>query len=235
MMATQHPLQFDYDTPYNFSSFYEGSNQELIQQLQKCATGNGEQQIFFWGNKGQGKSHLLQACCYSAHQEQRSYFYLPLDANNLPSPKILEDLEKIQLVCIDNIEIISGNKEWELAFFKFYNQHRDLQNQLIMSASKSISALNFLLPDLKTRLSWGLCLKINAFNDEQRIAALTKKAKTMGLEFTPRTANYLLTRCVRDLPSLWNFLDKIDHATLAEQRRPTIPLIRQILQQDQDL
>ncbi len=234
-MAIQHPLQFEYDSPYHFSNFYPANNQELIQQLQLCAEGSGEQQIFFWGSKGQGKSHLLQACCYCAHLAERSHFYLPLQSATLPDPEILDGLENSQLVCIDNIDIIAGNTEWEHAFFRFFNQHRENQNHLIMSASKPAALLDMSLPDVKTRLGWGLCLKINILNEQQQIAALTMKAQAMGLELTPRTANYLLTRCVRDLPSLWNFLGKIDHATLSAQRKPTIPLIKEILQQDQKL
>jgi DnaA family protein len=234
-MAIQHPLHFEYDSPYKFSNFYQANNQELVRHLQLSATGNGEQQIFFWGGKGQGKSHLLQACCYSAHLGERSHFYLPLQSNALPDPEIIEGLENSQLVCIDNIDAIAGNTKWEHAFFRFYNRHWELQHHLIMSASKPVALLDYSLPDVKTRLSWGLCLKISGLNDEQQLAALTMKAQAMGLELTTRTANYLLTRCVRDLPSLWNFLDKIDHATLSAQRKPTIPLIKEILQQDQNL
>ncbi len=234
-MAIQHPLQFDYGNHYNFSTFYAGNNQELIQQLQKSASGKGEQQIYFWGSQGLGKSHLLQACCFEAHLIQRSNFYLLLESEALPDPDILLGLEKTQLVCIDNIDNITGNQEWEYALFRFYNLHQELQNHLIISSSSPANALNISLPDLKTRLGWGLNMKINSLNDEQRIAALTMKAQTMGLELTPRTANYLLTRCVRDLPLLWEFLNKIDHATLAAQRKPTIPLIKEILQQNQSL
>lgn len=234
-MAIQHPLQFDYDTPYRFSHFFAGSNQELIQQLQACAIGQGEQQIYFWGGQGQGKSHLLQACCQNAHLQQRSHFYLLLMPQSLPDPEILSGLENYELVCIDNIEALCGIKEWEHALFKFYNQHHELNNNLIMASSIPATSLNIALSDLKTRLNWGLSLKIKPLTDEQRITALSMKAQIMGLEFTPRTANYLLTRCARDLPTLWDFLDKIDHATLSAQRKPTIPLIRKILQEDQNI
>lgn len=231
-MAQQQPLQFTYNTDYSFASFHASCNQELVQQLQDCASGNGEQQIFIWGQQGQGKSHLLQACCHAAHGDQQSNFYLSLAQTQAADPNILSGLESIKLVCIDNIQTIAGNTAWEQAFFRFYNQHREQGNQLIIASSVAPANLNIVLPDLKTRLAWGLCLKISTMNDEQRIAALAMKAKTMGLEITPKTGQFLLSRCARDFPSLWTLLEKIDYATLAAQRKPTIPLIKEILKQN---
>jgi len=231
-MALQQPLQFTYNTDYDFASFHAECNQELVLQLQDCASGNGEQQIFIWGQQGQGKSHLLQACCQTAHRDQKSNFYLALAENQTTNPNILSGLENTKLVCIDDIQSITGNTVWEQAFFRFYNQHREQGNHLIIASSVAPANLNFELLDLKTRLAWGLCLKINAMNDEQRIATLVVKARTMGLEITPRTGQFLLNQCSRDFPSLWTLLEKIDYVTLATQRKPTIPLIKKILKQN---
>ncbi len=231
-MAQQQPLQFTYNTDYNFASFHTGCNQELVQQLQLSASGNGEQQIFIWGQLGQGKSHLLQACCHVAHNHQHSHFYLALAQTQITNPDILSGLENTRLVCIDNIQTIAGNTAWEQAFFRFYNLHREQGNHLIIASSEAPAKLNIALPDLKTRLTWGLCLKINTMNDEHRIAALAMKAKTMGLEITPKIGQFLLNRYARDFPSLWTLLEKIDYATLAAQRKPTIPLIKEILKKN---
>ena len=43
---------------------------------------------------------------------------------------------------------------------------------------------------------------------------------------TEEVANYLLTRFPRDTHSLFALLDKLDSATLAAQRRLTIPFLR---------
>ncbi len=232
-MARQQPLQFTYNTDTNFASYHAGDNQELVQQLQLCSSGNGEQQILIWGQQGQGKSHLLQACCHASHNHGHSNFYLALAKIQADDPSILSGLENIKLICIDDIQVIAGNTAWEQAFFRFYNQHREQGNHLIIASSVAPAKLNIALPDLKTRLAWGQCIKINAMNDEQRIAALAMKAKTMGLEITPKTGQFLLSRYARDFPSLWTLLEKIDYATLAAQRKPTIPLIKEILKQNQ--
>jgi DnaA family protein len=40
---------------------------------------------------------------------------------------------------------------------------------------------------------------------------------------------YLLRRCPRDMDSLFNLLNQLDHASLVAQRRLTIPFIRELL------
>ncbi len=62
--AEQLPLHFEFRTNQTFNDFYPGANREIIADLQQCIAGEGEQFIYLWGITGQGKSHLLQACCH---------------------------------------------------------------------------------------------------------------------------------------------------------------------------
>jgi DnaA family protein len=44
--------------------------------------------------------------------------------------------------------------------------------------------------------------------------------------------DYLLTRAARDMGTLMQWLDRIDRFALARQRTVTVPLLRQVLQED---
>jgi DnaA family protein len=139
-------------------------------------------------------------------------------------------LENYEIVCLDNIDALAGREDWERVFFNFFNQHRDRKHRLILSASRPPSALTFKLPDLQTRINWGLSLKIKAHDDDDKIAALTYKAKQMGFEIAPQVARFLLNHYDRNLTSLWTMLDKLDCASLAAKRKLTIPFLKQILE-----
>ena len=228
-MPVQLPLEFEFKPDHNFASFYPGCNQEIVNHLKDSCSGLTEQQIFIWGSKGLGKSHLLQACCQQAHQEQKRSFYYPLNASDLPNIAILEGLEEFELVCFDDIEQLAGNSEWERAFFNFYNRQRDRGHRLILSASMPPNEIPLQLPDLITRLSWGLTLKLKMPSEEDRIEVLSSKANTLGFDITPPVGRFLLAHYSRDLPSLWALLDKLDHATLAAKRKLTIPFLKQFL------
>ena len=229
-MAVQLPVQFEFKGEQSFADYFAGSNAEIITHLQACVAGCGEQQVYLWGERGLGKSHLLQACCQKTRQQAMQAFYFSLQPT-LPDPSILEGLEEMDLVCLDNIEQLAGNPAWENAFFALFNQLRDHGQRLIVSANCPPRQLPITLPDLKTRLAWGLTLHLQPLTDQDSIALLSFKARRMGFEIPPRTGHFLLTHYARDLPSLWALLSKLDHASLAAKRKLTIPFIKQILRQ----
>lgn len=227
-MSEQLPLQFEFQSNQNFNTFYPGSNEEVINHLRQLFV-NDEQLIFLWGEAGTGKTHLLQAVSQESSQKGKSSFYYSLNKSQLPDPEMLIGLENFDIVCFDNIEAIAENTEWELAFFNFFNFHRDANKKLILSAHCPPKFLPIQLPDLKTRMNWGLTLKLATLSDEQQLNALIHKANDLGFEIPINVGRFLMVHYARDLPSIWLLLDKINHATLAAKRKLTIPFLKQIM------
>ncbi len=228
-MAVQIPLQFEFSSDQTFNDYYAGENREIVDHLQGFITKSEGGLIYLWGDQGLGKSHLLQACGQMAQRNKIRSFFLSLSLQGLTDPSILEGLEEIEMVCIDDLNRIAGNDPWELAFFSFFNRIRDQGHRLIVSAPAPPNELPIRLPDLKTRLSWGLTLKLKSLTEQERVSALSYKARKTGLEISPQVGRFLLTHYSRDLPSLWALLEKIDHETLAAKRKLTIPFLKQIL------
>jgi DnaA family protein len=233
-MAQQLPVDFEFRANQTFNDFFPGAHCEIVTHLQQCIAGQGELQIFLWGQSGMGKTHLLQACCHQAQQQNLSSFYFDLAQANLPAPALLSGLDQYDVVCFDNIEPLVGNALWEKAFFNFFNRQRDLGHKLILSACSPPNELAIQLPDLKTRLNWGLTLKMQLFIDSDKIAALIFKAKKMGFEIAPHAGRFLLIHYARDLASLWALLEKLDKASLAAKRKLTVPFLKQILDQERN-
>jgi len=231
-MAKQLPLQFVFRANQTFQDFFPGVNSAVVNHLQHCVDGSGETFIFLWGQSGLGKSHLLQACCHEAQKLGLASFYFDLHQAAESSAELLNGLEACELVCLDNVEAVAGLADWELALFNFFNRHRDLGHRLIISSSVSPKALAIALPDLKTRLNWGLGLHIQTPDDDGRIAALVYKARRMGLEISPQAGRFLLNRADREMASLWRLLDSLDQASLSAKRKLTIPFLKQILDEN---
>ena len=228
-MAQQLPVAFEFRANQTFDDFYPGTNQEILAQLKKTISGTGEQLIFLWGDAGHGKSHLLQACCSLAFSQNKGSFYLDFTDTTL-KPELLDGLESLEVVCLDNVDTIAGQEVWEKALFNFFNQHRANKYRLILSSASAPNSLPFKLPDLLTRLNWGLSLRIQPLDDTDKCAALIHKAQQMGLEIAPQAAQFLLTRYDRGLPALWQMLDKLDSASLAAKRKLTIPFLKEVLE-----
>lgn len=229
MTMQQAALQFDLNAELSFSSFYTACNKQAINHLSDMASGKGEMQFYLWGGNGAGKSHLLQACCQYAYQQKHQAFYLSLQKNQLIDPQILKGLEHFDLICIDNLDYCAQNAAWELALFNLYNDLRQNNHKLILSSHCSPKKLPVNLMDLKSRINWGLSLKLQPLSDEERIAAFTHKAKYLGFEISTKVGDFLTKHYAYDLPTLWTLLSALEQETLIAKRKLTLPFLKQIL------
>src|SRR3990167_5564899 len=107
MLSPQLTLGLSLKDEATFENFYAGRNQEIISALKNTVYGRGEKIIYLCSSRGQGGSHLLQACCHEAHLYQQRSVYLPLTQLISMSPEILQGLESLSLVCIDDVHIIA--------------------------------------------------------------------------------------------------------------------------------
>ena len=96
-----------------FDSFYPGPNLEIYQSLQDHV----EKFLWISGTKGSGKTHLLQAAFHQCIRLANKSLYIPMQEYEQLSPEILDDLDQLDLICIDDIEFILGCQAWEWAQF----------------------------------------------------------------------------------------------------------------------
>lgn len=224
----QLPLGVDLRDDCTLETYYPGDNREALEQIQQMAKGGGEQFTYLWGREGVGRTHLLQGACHFAGRYGQTAFYVSL-ADPTAAISILEGLERIHLVCIDDLECVAGNAAWEEALFYFFNRIRALNHRLLIAANAPPKSLPIKLMDLQSRLSWGITYPLHPLDDEQLLAALQLRAKQRGLELTNEVGAFLIRRCVRSMPDLYEILEKLDKASLAAQRRLTIPFIKSVL------
>jgi len=231
----QIPLRFAWRDGLSFHNYFAGdsfrSNAEAVHHLQRIATGDAaaEQFLFLWGSAGIGKSHLLQAACQLAAEHQRTVAYLPMTELAELSPEVFDGLEQMSLVCIDDVQLIVGNPRWDEALFHFYNRVRDAGGRLLVVANTTPSALKTQLPDLESRLAWGPVMQLVELNDAGKIAALQLRAKGRGFDLPGDVAQFLMRRSARDMASLFVLLDRLDEASLVQQRKLTIPFVRDLI------
>ena len=109
-MPEQFPIKFEFQSNQQFNTFYPGNNKEIIFHLQQIHI-NKEQQTYLWGKPGTGKTHLLQATVQAANNLSYTSFYFSFDSTKLPDPSILNGLENLDIVCLDNIDKIAGDKQ----------------------------------------------------------------------------------------------------------------------------
>ncbi|MFA6301872.1 MAG: DnaA regulatory inactivator Hda [Legionella sp.] len=228
-MNKQLALSIQLNNSATLADFNWQNNSLLQQQLEQILQTKQEHLLYLWGIKGCGKSHILQACC-QAINETESAIYLPLNLLKEWGPETIEGLEDQTILCIDDIDAIAGNEAWEEALFHLYNRVRESERGiLIISGNQPPAKLAIRLPDLRSRLGWGLVMQVHELDDEEKINTLKIHALKRGFDLPSSVGQFLLNRCSRNMHDLHIILNKLDEASLAAHRKITVPFVKAIL------
>jgi DnaA family protein len=208
-----------------FASFLAGGNSESLAALRALATGSGERTLYLHGAAGSGKSHLLQALCATVPGSG----YFPLAQLRAAGPEVLDGADLLAAVALDDLQQLAGDAAWEQRLFNLYNDCEQRGVRLVLAASVPARALGLRLDDLKSRLAAVPHYGLQLLDEPQQRAALQLRAAMRGLELPEETAQWLQRRYPRDMASLHGLLERLDLASLTEQRRLTVPFIRQVI------
>src|SRR5437016_4141019 len=78
--------------------------------------------------------------------------------------------ESLSLICIDDLHVIANIPEWEEAVFHLYNRIYDTGGRIIIAANDLPKSINLGLPDLVSRLSWGIVYQLNPLSDQDKLS-----------------------------------------------------------------
>ncbi|AAZ28050.1 MULTISPECIES: DnaA regulatory inactivator Hda [Colwellia] len=214
-----------------FDSFKSDINQGVVTQLKSYIESQQStpHSFYLFGLSSVGKSHLMHASSTYAAQIGKSSVCLSCaELKQLPV-EVLDGLEQIDLICLDDIHLIAGDTRWQQAIFDLFNRVLEQNNYLLISGDESAQQLGISLPDLVSRLTWGLTEQVKPVDDEEKVIALQYRATQRGLFLSDEVVKFLLNRLSRDMGSLINSLDVLDKASIQEQRKITIPFIKEVL------
>lgn len=225
----QLPLAVQLRDNATFDNYYVGDNALLIDSLRQQLV-DGERYIYLYGPAGSGKSHLLQASCHHAEKLGFESVYLPLnDLIDYPPEELFAGLEHLSLVCLDDIHCVVSHPHWQQHLFHLFNRLADQQVCLLISAESAVRELPIDLADLESRLSWGAIFQMIKLTDEQLQELMQLRANGRGLQLSDDVAQFIYHRCHRNTAQLLEVLDKLDKASLKQQRRLTVPFVKSIM------
>lgn len=220
----QLPLPVRLTDAAQFATFHAGANGAAVAWLELLAAGRAGG-AWLWGGAGTGKSHLLQATCAATPGAA----YLPATELEPLGATTLDGWEDRPLVCLDDAERLAGKVDWERALFALFNRLAEHHGRFVASAATSPRGAGFRLPDLASRMASLAVFRLEPLDDAGRVEALRRRARHRGLELPADTAAWLMKRLPRDMAALCDWLDRLDVAALAAQKRLTIPFVREVI------
>jgi DnaA family protein len=223
----QLPLALRYPPDQRFET-YVAAPAGALAQLRALAQVANADWLYLAGPAGVGKTHLALAVCAAAEAVGRRAAFLPLKAASGRLQGVLDAFHG-DVIALDGLDAIAGMRDDEIALFDFHNRARNDGITVLYAAQATPDALALSLPDLRSRLGQCTRITLSPLDDEGRREVLRERAQRRGLVLDDPALDWLLRRVDRDLASLTALLDRLDRASLAAQRRITVPFLRQTL------
>lgn len=189
---------------YTFDAFVVGPFNELAHAAAQAIIKkpSAYNPLFFYGNTGHGKTHLIQAVgnYFYKMEPPRKVFYITsekfqmefvaaMQANRINQFK--EKYRVYDVFIMDDIQFLSEKWKTQEELFHLFNTLYESSKQIIFSADVHPNFISDIQDRLKSRFACGMVVDMPAPDFESRIAILQSKAKQSGFPISMDTAQFL--------------------------------------------
>ena len=210
-------IKFDHDKNFEDDDFFlSKSNKHILEFLNTWPKWE-RKFVNIIGEELSGKTHLMNIFL----KRNRG---IKFDANSLKN----FHLKKIKMY--DNIILENlTNAIDENLFYSLLNVIEQDNKYMIITSSKPIVYIDFILEDLKSRLKNFLLLNIEKPDDELMFAILLKNLSDRQISIDKKLIDYTLKRIERSYRKIYNFIYKIDQLSLKRKKSIDLKIIKEVL------
>ena len=143
---------------------------------------------------------------------------------------MLSNLATFDLVALDGLDEVVGDRDWELALFDLINHVSHAgRGWLVLASTCPLPDLTFCLPDLASRSRAMHWLQTGQLSDPEKAQVLLRLAQEAGFKLPDEVLQFLLDRAPREIGALIRLLNQLAEESLKSQRRMTIPFLKRVL------
>jgi chromosomal replication initiation ATPase DnaA len=176
------------------------------------------------GPPGCGKTHL-------AHVWREHSQATIIEAATLAALDPMQLAASAPAFAIDGLAAGSLDAAAERALLHLYNMTNERRGHVLLCAEAPPARWTIALPDLRSRLAALPAVAIAPPDDGLLEALLAKLFADRQLAVDRGTVMFIVTRMERSFESARRLVDAIDRAALASQRRPSLGLVREVVEE----
>ena len=222
---------FQINQKASFDSFFcSPDNQNLMTRLADIVSSPDTSELIIHGEEGSGKSFLMQAICNELSSAEKQFAFIPMKKAFNMGVEIFQNLGSLDAVCIDDLQLILANQDWETALFNLINECQQSNCTLMLSLGGT-QPLNesIILPDLLSRIKRMEFIALHAVQDEFFNQAIDFVAQQLDIKIEKAELEFLLKHQTRKFSLLVENIIAVDKQAASLKRKITIPLIKETL------
>ena len=230
---------------YTFENFVVGPFNELAHAAAAAVIkkpGIVYNPLFFYGNTGHGKTHLIQAIGnhLKAGGAGRKIFYVTSEkfsvdyVNSVLNNKVnlfKEKYRKYDVLIMDDIQFLSKKEGTQEELFHLFNTLYDNNKQIVFSSDRHPNYIPNLEERLKSRFSAGMIVDIPAPDQESRLAILKAKAAINGASLAPEIFEYMADFAGENIRELEGALNAVICQSQLKGRELSVSEIKQLIKE----
>jgi len=222
---------FQINQKASFDSFFcSPDNQNLMTRLADIVSSQDTSELIIHGEEGSGKSFLMQAICNELSSAEKQFAFIPMKKAFNMGVEIFQNLGSLDAVCIDDLQFILANQDWETALFNLINECQQSNCTLMLSLGGTQPLdESIILPDLLSRIKRMEFIALHAVQDEFFNQAIDFVAQQLDIKIEEAELEFLLKHQTRIFSLLVENIITLDNQAASLKRKITIPLIKETL------
>jgi chromosomal replication initiator protein len=232
---------------FTFENLIVGNSNQLAVSSAKAVMenlGSTYNPLFFFGQSGVGKTHLLHALAQKlwAQQKDLKVVYLTGEhfTNNfidaLTSRQIKrfrEELRIVDLLLVDDIQFLAAKENTQEEFFHTFNELCLSSKQIILTSDKHPTKIGGLEERLVSRFLGGLTVEIKSPDLEMKMELIEKKTRALGFMLPQAAASLIAQKTNGNVRELEGAIFKIFSSAKLLNQPPSIKIVREVFAQDE--
>ncbi len=226
---------------YTFESFVVGPFNELAYAASQAIIKKpvAYNPLFFYGNTGLGKTHLMQSVGnhIKTHHKEKRVLYVTSEkfsidfVNAVQANRVnifKEKYRKYDVFIMDDIQFLSNREKTQEELFHLFNYMYDSNKQILFSADVHPNYLQNLEDRLKSRFMAGMIIDISPLDTESKMAILQTKANINNFNLLPETAYYIASIVHGSIRELEGTLNSVICQSQLKGRDLTLNEVKQL-------
>ena len=241
--VTDKVEMIDRKVTYTFDNFIVGPSNNLAFAAAKAVSHKQHEKynpLFFYGDSGLGKSHLLSAI---QHEMQKNYpginiIYIPSETFTNEflhsiSANTTEEFDNkyrsADALLIDDIQFIAGKDQTEEKFFHIFNELYNQNKVIVLTSDRPAREIRSISDRLRTRFSSGLIADVKPPEFETRLLIIQRKAELLDFHIPEDVVTYISTKLKSNIRQIEGVVTKLNALYMVNQVKPTIPVAQKII------
>jgi chromosomal replication initiator protein len=208
---------------YTFDNFVIGSHNRLAEAVARAAVeelGTLYNPVFFYGNTGVGKTHLMQAMGNEVikNDPNKLVVYVSIEQflnemitsiRTKKEQQFREKYRKVDLLILDDIQFVESYPKTQEALFHTFNTLYQSNKQIVLAADRPPNEMKNLTDRLRSRFAGGNVADIGVPDYETRMAILQQVVEDKNIEIPNEHLDLIAKNIESNVRELEGALNKI--------------------------